>query len=154
MPKVVGRFPPVERVERYYINHWLWYLGSFAITNKIPRLCFFAAGVSCKPLTNLWLLWGSCGWGCCCATLYVCFTSWGTCIATFLPVRILCSEVGNCLSNLAIGLKIFPERNLIAVDDHCVARSVQFTTELYERNVVRCRCLSSPRAGSLQVVNV
>src|SRR5688572_3475265 len=53
--------------------------------------------------------------------------------ATVLAVWILIFELLDGLGNLAVSLEVFPEANLIAVNDHLVGWTVQLTAEFYKR---------------------
>jgi hypothetical protein len=77
-------------------------------------------------------------------------------VGTLLTIRVLLFEGLDGFSNLAIIFEVFPERDLITVDDHLVIRFMQFTTELDQGNagVAGAGAGSGAAIGGLQVVNV
>ena len=54
-------------------------------------------------------------------------------VTVLLAVRVLLYPLSDRLGYLAIGLQVFPEGDLVAVDDHLVLRPMQFTSQLHER---------------------
>ena len=76
-------------------------------------------------------------------------------VGTLLAVRVVLLEGRNGFGDLATGLQVFPEGNLVAVNDHLVVRFVQLTTKLDQGHAgVAVRAAARTVAAGLQVVNV
>jgi len=53
-------------------------------------------------------------------------------VVTLQAVWILRLPLVDCFSNLTISAEVFPEANLVAVNDHAISWTVQFTPKLYK----------------------